>query len=346
MVFAERCARCHSSKLPDETYRFFPDDGCVGPNYLQCWNAYWTWTKTDEFKGEMRAIALAEDFLTDNFLSTELRVPVTLLETNACASLATNALEGDIWDNFSSESYKRLPSVGTVTVHHPITGAPRGYAMPGGGRGYIRPASLISLWSSAPFLLNNTLGDFYWSGSVEDRLKSFDSGIQQLLWPERRKGDRKYMTASGREAPGVIDLTTATSYLRVPKGYLPDFLQTLAGPLSTVKPWLFSEDGIEIGPIPRGTPVNLLSNMDLERRRQVLDVLLKATSDLKALPRGASDEQARAAFADLVEPLLAVSNCPDFVVNRGHYFGTDYFNEEPGLSDADKWALTQFLKTM
>ena len=27
-------------------------------------------------------------------------------------------------------------------------------------------------------------------------------------------------------------------------------------------------------------------------------------------------------FADLVEPLLELSKCPDFVVNRGHYFGT------------------------
>jgi hypothetical protein len=42
-----------------------------------------------------------------------------------------------------------------------------------------------------------------------------------------------------------------------------------------------------------------------------------------------------------------LSKCPDFVVNRGHYFGTSYFQEkdEPGLSDDDKWALIEFLKT-
>ena len=51
-------------------------------------------------------------------------------------------------------------------------------------------------------------------------------------------------------------------------------------------------------------------------------------------------------FADLVEPLLELSKCPDFVVNRGHYFGTDLLrSEEPGLSDADKRALIEFLKT-
>ena len=43
--------------------------------------------------------------------------------------------------------------------------------------------------------------------------------------------------------------------------------------------------------------------------------------------------------------LLALSKCPDFVVNRGHYFGTSMFKEEPGLSDADKRALIEFLKT-
>jgi hypothetical protein len=33
------------------------------------------------------------------------------------------------------------------------------------------------------------------------------------------------------------------------------------------------------------------------------------------------------------------------VVNRGHYFGTDLFKEEPGLSDEDKRALIEFIKT-
>ncbi len=117
-VFAERCARCHSSKLPTPAVGLDPH-GCAGPGYLDCWNKYWKWTKTDEFKREMKKIVLADDFLENNFLSTDMRVPVTLLETNACSPLATNAIENNIWDNFSSQSYKDLPSVGTITVHHP-----------------------------------------------------------------------------------------------------------------------------------------------------------------------------------------------------------------------------------
>ena len=345
-IFAERCARCHSSKLPEQAFRFFQPEACRGPGYLNCWSAYWQWTKGSEFKSAMTKIALADDFQSDNYFSTELRVPITLLETNACSSLATNALGGDIWDNFSSTTYKNLPSVGTITVHDPLTGAARQYPMPAGGRGYIRPPSLISLWSSAPFLLNNSLGDFYPSGSVEDRMKSFNSGIEQLLWPEKRGRDAIYATASGKKLPGKIDVTPEKTYLRVPKGYLPDFLQPLVGPLSTLKPWLFSEGGIELGPIPKGTPINLISNIDLEQREKVFDVIARSILVLKALPREATDEEVQKAFAPLVGPLLGVSKCPDFVVNRGHYFGTEYFSEEPSLSDQDKRALVAFLKTL
>ncbi|HUF79056.1 MAG TPA: hypothetical protein VMR44_09085, partial [Thermoanaerobaculia bacterium] len=349
-VFAGYCARCHSSKQPDKAFaEFFPDQGCVGPGYLTCWDDWWRWTKSEEYRGLMREIVLAEDFLEDNFLSTELRVPVSLLETNACSPLATNAIAGSIWDNFSSASYKRLPPVGRIIVHHPTTGEPYDYGMPGGGRGYTRPPSLISIWSTAPYLLNNRLGAFRWTGSVEDRMASFEDSIGKLLWPERREGDRSYVTASGREHPGVIDRTTHPSYIRVSYGYLPPFLRDLSGFLTRLKPNLFSRTGLEIGPIPSGTPVNLLSNIDLEQRREVKSLFRKILKSYRRLPPEATDEQAREVFRDLVPDLLAVNKCPDFVVNRGHYFGTDFLPDaerEPGLSDGDKLALIEFLKTL
>ncbi len=124
------------------------------------WEQYWKWTKTDDFKKKMTEMVMADDFLIDNYLSTDRRIPVTLLQTNACSPLATNALGGNIWDNFSSQTYKDLPSVGKITVHNPIDGSPQEYEMPGNGRGYTRVPSLISLWSTAPFLLNNSVGKF------------------------------------------------------------------------------------------------------------------------------------------------------------------------------------------
>jgi hypothetical protein len=350
-VFADRCARCHSSKLPAAVAGLDPG-GCTGPGYLDCWNKYWESTKTAAFKQQMREIVLKDDFLTDNFLSTEVRIPVTLLETNACSPLATNAIAGNIWDNYSSQSNKDLPSVGTITVHNPFTGAPWQYTMPAGGRGYTRPASLISLWSTAPYLLNNSVGLFNGDPSVAGRMAAFQDGIEQMLWPEKRDRD----PVLGDKVPGLIDRTTASSYLRVPVGYLPPFAPDLAPLVKALAPSVVGKGGIEIGPIPKGTPVNLIANLDvlpdqqtalqkLAHDKQLLDLLLKVQHDLLALPANATDDQARAVFQNLAEPMLKLSKCPDFVVNRGHYFGTDRFKEEPGLSDADKRALIEFLKT-
>ncbi len=352
-VFAETCARCHSSKLPEKAFaEFFPNQGCVNDNYLKCWSDYWQWTKTDEFKTDMKVIVQSDDFRESNYLSTELRIPVTALETNACSPLATNALRGDIWDNFSSESYKNLPSVGKFLVHHPITGEAYEIDLPGNGRGYTRPPSLISVWSTAPYLLNNTLGstetDFKWKGDVAARMASFDGSIEKLLWPMKRDGDRHYATRSGKTHPGIIDLTTSKSYLRASAGYLPGFLKKLVGPGERFLPWLFGDGGIEIGPIPKGVPVNLITNIDLKSSKtELLKLIIKIKKDLKALPRDASDEQGKKVFANLVEPLLGVSKCKDFVVNRGHYFGTDFLpenEEETPLSDDEKYALIEFLK--
>jgi hypothetical protein len=356
-VFAERCARCHSSKLPTPppnvaAIAIDEGQGCAGKNYLDCWNKYWAWTQTDDFKKQMTDIVKQPDFLEHNFLSSELRIPVTLLQTNACSPLATNALADNIWDNFSSQSYKELPSVGTITWYHPYTGEPKTYQMPAGGRGYTRPPSLISLWSTAPFLLNNSVGKFNADPSVKGRLDSFQDSIEQMLWPERRDKDELL----GDKIPGKIDRTTQTSYLKVSYGYLPDALQPLRG-FARFFPWLVDDkdETVKIGPIPKGTPVGLLTNLNplseskdpaerLAHDEQLLKVVLELTSDLKKLPPNPTDEEAKKAFANVVDPLLELSKCPDLIVNRGHYFGTDKSRGEPGLSDADKHALIAFLK--
>ena len=117
-VFAENCAAYHSSKAPQPPVAANPA-ACIGSGYLDCWNRYWEWTRTTDFKQQMRQIVSADDFLDNNYMSNDTRVPVTLLQTNACAPLATNAIAGNIWDNFSSKTYKDLPSVGTITVVNP-----------------------------------------------------------------------------------------------------------------------------------------------------------------------------------------------------------------------------------
>jgi hypothetical protein len=359
-VFAERCARCHSSKLPtppSDVAAIAIDEGkgCAGKNYLDCWNKYWTWTGTDDFKKKMTEMARQPDFLDHNYLSSELRIPVTLLQTNACSPLATNALGGNIWDNFSSQSYKDLPSVGEITWYHPYTGEAKTYKMPAGGRGYTRPPSLVSLWATAPFLLNNSVGTFNGDPSVKGRLDSFNNSIEQMLWPEKRDKDELL----GDKIPGKIDRTTEQSYLKISYGYLPNALQELRG-FARFFPWLIDDQNklIKIGPIPTGTPVGLLTNLNplsessdpverLSHDKKLLELVLRINGDLQKLPQGASDEEAKKVFANLVDQMLDLSKCPDLIVNRGHYFGTDKFTGgEPGLSDADKRALIAFLKRM
>jgi len=89
----------------------------------------------------------------------------------------------------------------------------------------------------------------------------------------------------------------------------------------------------------------------LEHNARVVWLLLRLKHSLESLPPQPTDAQVRQVFASLEPGLIQFNKCPDFVVNRGHYFGTDMlvgnedFAGEPGLSDSDKKALIEFLKT-
>jgi hypothetical protein len=339
-VFAENCARCHSSKQPANLC--VAGQPCTSGQIIENSAEYFRWMRTEVAKS---------DFLDNNFLSTDRRIPITEMGINACSPLATNALRGNIWDNFSSETYKDLPAVGAITIHQPYSGKASSYPLAGGGRGYVRPASLVSVWSTAPFLQNNSVGTFSPDPSVAGRMKSFDDSIRQMLWPERRAKDP--IIGDKVAGPSYIQRTTATSYLKVASGYLPG---ELAGAMDWGEwlnhwlPWLFTEGGdLQIGPIPKGTPVGLISNIQLLSETPLLEdkkdhyknlfiAIKKVKRALKSLPANATDEQAAAAFAPLVDDLIKVSKCPDYIVNKGHYFGSN-------LGDDDKNALIEFIKT-
>jgi hypothetical protein len=105
--------------------------------------------------------------------------------------------------------------------------------------------------------------------------------------------------------------------------------------------------------MPPGMPLNLIGGLELasetpgvmdqvKHTATLLDVLWKVR-DL-FLKTGDPAERART-FERSQSEFLNLDKCPDFVVNRGHYFGTDQFQAEPGLSDTDKEALIAFLKT-
>jgi hypothetical protein len=349
IVFAERCARCHSSKLPDLPPTLDLENA-NGPNYLKAWNAYWEWTKTDGFKAAMRQEVQKPDFLEGNFLSTDMRVPITLLGINACSPIGTNGIRGNIWDNFTSESYKTLPSVGSIKIRHPITGKEMDYPLPDGGRGYIRPASLVSAWSTAPFLQNNTVGPFEYSPSVEARMRVFQASIDQMLWPEKREKDERLFKNESGPGIGIIDRITVDSYLEVPESYIPPALRPLVRLSKRIFPFLGGTgSSVRVGPFPKDMPIGLITNIDIrgdelppaereQHKERVKTLIKRALRELKG------QQDFGAALTGLAEEMYAISKCKDLVVNKGHYFGTDYFKEEPGLSDDDKRALIAYLK--
>jgi hypothetical protein len=208
----------------------------------------------------------------------------------------------------------------------------------------------VSLWSTGPYLQNNTVGRFNPSPSVEARMRVFQDSIEKILWPERREKDAIFAKESG-PGVGVIDRTTVESVIWVPEGYVPGALRPLLGLGRRLFPYLFSEGSIEVGPIPAGYPIGLLANVDIlgpdeqtakergDRKKRLLQILRRVKDDAK---RG------RDAFSnpETMEDFLSLSKCKDFVVNKGHYFGTSYQTEEPPLADEDKRALIAFLKMM
>ena len=148
-------------------------------------------------------------------------------------------------------------------------------------------------------------------------MDSFNDSIEKMLWPE--SATRIHL---GDKVPGFIYRTTETSYIRIARLCLAAVGEnklSWGGTLGRWLPWLFSEEGIEIGPIPKGTPVNLLSNIDLDSSKlDIAKLLLKIKRDLKAV-EGKSEKEAAEVFKGLVPDLLKASKCPDFVVNKGHY---------------------------
>lgn len=297
IVFAENCAKCHSSKQPPEGM-----------------------DKQQWFRDEV----VKPDFLKGNFLSDDRRYPVTELETNAARACATNAKRGHVWAGFSSETYKELPSVGDIEVWNPYTEAKEKFTVPGGGTGYYRTASLVCLWSSAPFLHNNALGKFTGDPSVAGRMEAFNDAVEKLLWPEKRLDKES------------IWRTSAECSLQLQGAVIPQPLRTL------LKPYMDPDGYFRLGPIPEGTPVNLLGNLNPEADPAQLVALLvrikKALLEIrhKNLDSAAARELLK---TDVAPALLKASKCPDLITDRGHYYGAD-------LPDDDKRALIEFLKTL
>jgi len=323
LTFARNCARCHSSKRPPAG---------VVPN-------------SPEGRAWFEQEVMKSDFLDGNFLGSEERVPITEVGTNASRASATNGLKDHIWDNFSSQTYKELPAVGAIDVWDPISGDTSKWTVPSPGRGYYRPPSLVSVWSGAPFLHHNVVGKHVHGVSVDQRMEAFNDGIAKMLWPEKRAGKKGNTDGADGQSTSLW-LTTEESWLSVPESYLHTRTMKRLLRKHMVEDPVTGEKSFDFGPIPKGTPVNLLANTNLElggvhKAGDLAKLLIDSVKVMKDIQKqGLTGDAAtqRWLSSPVVKELYKLNTCPDFIEDRGHMFGTD-------LPDADKRALIEFLKT-
>jgi hypothetical protein len=354
-VFAQNCIACHSSKQPD----FFGEvkdtdlfDLLHKPDHPY-YSRYREW-----------AVAAVEkpEFWHENFLSSDRRVPVSLIGTNAGRALATNAIAGHMWEDFSSDTYKQLPPVGRIQIFNPYK--PQSgdatfndsFEAPGGGRGYYRPPSLVSVWATAPFLHNNSVGIFNNDPSVKGRIEAFNDAISKLLVQARRdENDTRSWEVLVAEAAkkrylgyqdeslhwkvpdqdwgdaarlakdhGLIWRTTQETSIEIPAAQLGTLASGLTGlHLPFFQPSILRGD-LKIAWIPAGTPVDLIANLDPDKMDKTLKAVALAiltTNELKKLDPNSSDDQKKAEELRnrLGQAFLEASKCPDLVMDRGHY---------------------------
>ncbi len=437
-VFARNCIVCHSSVQPETNPRLLVQKEADLEAYLQTNAALiadrkksiveceqrgelWDhdpgqWLRRDDYAAWATQIVELPEFWRLNFLSTDFRVPVNYVGTNPKRAMANNGTSGHLWEDFSSASYKGMASIGSIPFFNPYKGpngeddffTPRhrtlnGGPPGGGGPGFYRPASLMSIWATAPFLHNNSLGLFNNDPSVKGRLAAFDDAVHKLLWLDQRAQNTNYASAEQLARDhGLIWRTPCETYIIIPAKHVPAFarrlpwpsaLDKLADVLESWGKWkavpsivllvaalvlllvsrganragrlerlagyaslalalvlglfiYFLAGGLgdlRLGPIPAGTPVDLLANINPDAGTRHLKRTLKTT--LNALAeietRHLQDQDKLEVLRTEIAPaLLRVSKCPDFVMDKGHYF--PWFRD---LSDDDKEALIELMKT-
>ena len=302
IAFAENCGECHSSKQPP---------GNLDPT-------------SDEYKKAMGDIVMKDDFLEGNFLSTDKRYPATRINANIARTMGTNATNEHIWDNFSSVTYKNQPRLGEKSLFNPKgklslynpfnEDRPIKFRAPAGGRGYYRVASLVNIWSTAPWLHNNSVGTHLQDPSLEGRLKAFEDAAEQFFWPEKReKYIKRSLVDSDFELPNKLKL-----------------------------------------PIPKGTPIKLIANLPMHRLAEfsrrvgsLVGVPLdeKLISDEIPEKERTKIEEALGKLVQnnrfqelIVKVLMPMNLAPDFVENHGH---EDIVN---AMNDDQKRSLIEFMK--
>jgi hypothetical protein len=100
---------------------------------------------------------------------------------------------------------------------------------------------------------------------------------------------------------------------------------------------------LRIGPIPAGTPVNLLANVNPDappdQMKQALRDAIDGINEIESRHLEGADKE-RVLNQKIAPALMSVNKCPDFVMDKGHSF--PWFAD---MTSEDKEALIELLKT-
>ncbi|MBC7467116.1 MAG: cytochrome c [Bdellovibrio sp.] len=340
-IFANNCAQCHSSQNNNSKENLSANEN----NFA---NVNFFATKTLDTGEVIRA----------DWLGNDKSTPVAEVGTYKCRALHTNHKLGQVWQDFSSSTYKNLPSTTEDSFEKPVTGGP----------GYYRNISLLNVWAHAPFMHNNGIGpeicgnvepkhqvlttsvegrqlsgtkykcDLNYDPSVMGRLKLYELSMDELLTPENARRKK------------IVRIDEA---IKFPLGFNDMYLE-----------------------FPPGIPLNTIANFDLKAflydftyAASYLDSNNQATFDqfwakkfadnpAKAKELGAAVQTIVNYFKDVngvlsfirqgkaqsIESLKVIAkyyrtcDAKDEVENAGHNFKTD-------LSAADKNSLKAFMAT-
>jgi len=319
-VFAETCARCHSS-VPEEK---------AGP------------FRNRDFRAVSTTTGLREDWM-----GNDQSTPAAEVDTFRCRSLHSNHMSGHVWEEFGSQTLRARAQV------------PGSREPSDGGRGYYRNISLLSVWAHAPFMHNNALGpeicgwggkgpyEFYrpvyvdsenrllpdnqqpacwaYDPTVEGRFKLYKESMRMLLNPQERipkitKLDRDIVLDLGPKVMDGEDERKLFGFtVTVPAG-------ASAGALGNFQHKQFAVDLV----------LAKLDRKQLEKKRgpELAGEIAQVAEEVLANPAALIDTLRKR--PKLVE---AYSSCTDLIENKGHRFGEN-------LSVQDKNALTAFLATL
>lgn len=339
-IFAQQCAKCHSSQ---------PEAIAGQPSGL-------------DFRKLSDKTGLREDFL-----GSDRAIKVSEVGTEPCRALHSNHMTGHVWEQYGSETLRARER--DANLKEPSDG----------GRGYYRNISLLNLWAHAPFMHNNAIGpelcgkpqnkanDFYGARpryvddknkllppeqqpacfevdpSVEGRYRLYKLSMDELLNPDKR-GRRVTVIdqpVTLRVGPRLWDGEKVGDGARQVLGLelvIPvevDGRQLTAGRVGNFQHKPFIVDLVRSKTAPQELEADLAQRFGADDAKRLSADFKTIAEELKKNPRSLASAIAR-------RPYLAsefYTSCREDLENGGHRFGE-------GLPPEDKKALTAFLATL